>query len=161
MASSDLGKKFEESFRRNWMKVFPGTFIYRLPDQMSGYKNTSNNPCDFLALPVGDKLFMVECKEHKGASIPLTAIPQYDRLLSFKDVQNVYPGVLVWLSEKDIIFWCPIKSMEAAVKDGNKSFGLKMLKEKSYNMLEIPSVKKRTFLECDYSVLVDWTEENK
>jgi hypothetical protein len=69
--------------------------VFRLKDNMNGYKETSGNPCDFLCFPGENKLFMIECKEHKGASIPFTAIPQYDRLLEYKDCPGVYPGVML------------------------------------------------------------------
>lgn len=41
------------------------------------------------------------------------------------------------------------------VNDGKKSISLKMLDEKLYNIIEIPSVKKRVFLESDYTILKD------
>ena len=41
MSKTDLGKSWETVFRRSWEKQFPGTFIHRLPDQMSGYRETS------------------------------------------------------------------------------------------------------------------------
>lgn len=47
---------------------------------------------------------MVECKAHAGASIPFSVIPQYSRLLEYKDFINVFPGIVVWLYEKDIVF---------------------------------------------------------
>ncbi len=119
---------------------------------MNGYKETSGNPCDFLCFP-GEKLFMVECKEHKGASIPFTAIPQYERLLEFKGLPRVFPGVMLWLSEKDLVMWISIVEMEKMVKDGKKSIGIKMLDEKSYNIVVIPSEKKRVYMDSDYSIL--------
>ncbi len=119
---------------------------------MTGYKETSGNPCDFLCFP-GEKLFMVECKEHKGASIPFTAIPQYERLLEFKGLPKVFPGVMLWLSEKDLVMWISIVEMEKMVKDGKKSIGTKMLDEKSYNIVVIPSEKKRVYMDSDYSIL--------
>lgn len=61
---------------------------------MNGFKETSGNPCDFFAFAKG-KFFLVECKEHKGASIPFNAIPQYDRLLKYIDLDGVFPGVLL------------------------------------------------------------------
>ena len=82
-----------------------------------------------------------------------TAIPQYERLLEYKNIPGVYPGVLLWLSEKDKVMWISIIEMEKMVKDGKKSIGLKMLKEKSYNIIEIPSVKKRVYLDSDYTIL--------
>ena len=153
MASANKGKSWEEHFRQDWRKCFPNTFIFRLKDQMTGYKETSGNPCDFLCFPRNNQLFMVECKEHKGASIPFTAIPQYERLLEYKNLPGVYPGVLLWLSEKDKVMWISILEMEKMVKDGKKSIGLKMLQEKSYNIIEIPSVKKRVYLDSDYTIL--------
>ena len=65
--AQNKGKVWEEKFKQDWKKTFPGTFIFRLKDQMTGYKETSGNPCDFLCYPGENKLFMVECKEHKGA----------------------------------------------------------------------------------------------
>lgn len=158
MASANKGKAWEEKFRQDWKKSFPDTFVFRLKDQMTGYKETSGNPCDFLCFPGENKLFMVECKEHKGASIPFTAIPQYDRLLEYKDCPGVYPGVMLWLSEKDIVMWIGIKEMEKMVKDGKKSIGIKMLEDTLYNIMIIPSEKKRIYLESDYSELLNFVE---
>lgn len=125
---------------------------------MTGYKETSGNPCDFLCFPGNNKLFLVECKEHKGASIPFTAIPQYERLLEYKDFPGVYPGVVLWLSEKDIVMWIGIKEMEKMVKDGKKSIGIKMLEDPSYNIMIIPSEKKRIYLESDYTSLLNFVD---
>ena len=44
-------------------------------------------------------------------------------------------------------------------EDGKKSFNIKMLKENTYRIIEIPSVKKRVFLDADYSVLKNLKEE--
>lgn len=38
-------------------------------------------------------------------------------------------------------------------EDGKKSVGIKAVKE-GYNIIEIPSVKLRTFMDSDYSVLL-------
>lgn len=124
---------------------------------MTGFKQTSMNPCDFVCY-VSGKLFLMECKEHLGASIPFSAISQYDRLLAYKGITGVYPGVLVWLSEKDKVFWVPIEEMEKMTLAGEKSVGLKALQDKSYNIVEIPSEKKRVFMESDYSCLLDYVK---
>lgn len=157
MAES-LGKKFETVFKADWKRCFPNSFIYRLPDQMSGFAGAgSSNPCDFLGFTQG-KLFMLECKEHKGASLPFSAIRQIDKLASFIGLEDVYPGVLVWLSEKDIVFWVPIEELKKMQADGLKSVGIKALNEKAYNIVQIPSVKKRTFMASDYSILLTLKE---
>ena len=74
MANTDIGKKFEDRFKKDYQRCFPNTMIHRLPDQQSGYAGGgSSNPCDFMCYP-GDCFLMVECKAHKGTSIPFTAI---------------------------------------------------------------------------------------
>lgn len=158
MAKTDLGKKFETAFKQSWLKSFPGTFVFRLADQLSGFKETSGNPCDFLCFPGHNSLYMVECKEHKGLSIPFAAIPQYERLLNYKDIPNVYPGVTIWFSEKDTVVWVSIQEMEKMYTAGEKSIGLRMLDDPAYKIVVIPSEKKRVFMESNYAVLV---EENK
>ena len=163
MANTDIGKKFEERFRKDYIRCFPETLIYRLPDQQSGYAGGgSSNPCDFMCYP-GDCVLMVECKAHKGASIPFTAIPQYDKQLDYKGLYKTYPGVVVWFYEKDIVIWVSIEEMEKMVSDGEKSIGLRMIDskkpyKKAYNIITIPSTKLRAFMESDYNYLVKQLE---
>lgn len=88
----------------------------------------------------------MECKEHKGLSIPFSAIPQYERMLDFKDLKDVYPGAIIWFSEKDRIIYVSIQEMEKMVADGEKSIGLRMLESKTYDIIELPFEKKRVFL---------------
>lgn len=158
MSSQDIGKKWESKFESTWIKQFPGTLIYRLPDQQGGYAGEGgSNPCDFLCYP-GNCVLMVECKAHKGASIPFNAIPQYERQLKYKGRHKTFPGVLVWFYEKDIIIWVSIEEMEKMVADGEKSIGLRMMKEnypKKYCIIGVPAVKLRTFMEADINYLVE------
>lgn len=157
MADTSLGKKWEEVFKKTWREQFPGTFVFRLHDQMNGYREVSGNPCDFLCMPT-NKLFLMECKEHKGASIPFADIPQYERLLEYKNMKNTFPGVLVWFSEKDTVIWVSIYEMEKMVNDGEKSIGLRMLKDNKYKLAVLPAEKKRVFMTPDYSCLLDLKE---
>lgn len=160
MANTDIGKKFEDRFKKDYERCFPKTMIYRLPDQQSGYAGGgSQNPCDFFCYP-GDCVLMVECKAHKGASIPFTAIPQYERMLDYKGLYKTYPGVVVWFYEKDTVIWVSIEEMEKMVQHGEKSIGLRMTDTKkpypkSYNIITIPSEKLRVFMETDYNYLVE------
>jgi hypothetical protein len=160
MASQDIGKKFEDRFKKDYIQCFPDTLIYRLPDQQSGYAGGgSSNPCDFMCYP-GNCVLMVECKAHAKASIPFSAIPQYERLLDYKGLYKTFPGVVVWFYEKDIVIWVSIEEMEKMVNDGEKSIGLRMVDKKkpykkSYIIHELPSKKLRTFMETDYNYLVE------
>ena len=164
MANTDIGKKWENKFKSTWEKQFPNTLLYRLPDQQSGYAGSGgSNPCDFMCYP-GDCILMVECKAHKGASIPFNDIPQYERQLEYKDCYKTFPGVLVWFYEKDIIIWVSIEEMEKMVLDGEKSIGLRMIDEKkpykkAYNIMTVPAQKLRTFMEADLNYLVEHLED--
>lgn len=151
------GKIFEDKFKENWKNCFPNTFIYRLPDQLTGFKATSQNPCDFFCFN-GRKMFMIECKSHKGSSIPFNAMPQYERLLEYKNILNVYPGFIIWFREKDKIIWADINVVEKIYNDGNKSIQLRMLDNNDYDLKELPSVKKRVYLDTDYKYLANLYE---
>lgn len=158
MAGKNLGKAFEDRVKKDWLRCFPDTLCYRLPDQQSGYAGGGgSNPCDFFCF-TGNELLMIECKAHAGSSISFSEIRQYDKMLGYKNLKNVYPGVLVWFYEKDIIIWVSIEEMEKMVNDGEKSIGLRMMKEnypKKYRIINIPATKLRTFMEADLNYLVE------
>ena len=132
-----------------------------MPDQQSGYAGGgSQNPCDFVCYP-GCCELMVECKATKGSSINFSKIPQYDRLLDYKGLYKTHPGVVVWFYEKDVVIWVSIEEMEKMVNDGEKSIGLRMMKEnypKKYRIINIPATKLRVFMEADLNYLVKQLE---
>jgi hypothetical protein len=159
--STDIGKKFEDRFRKDYQRCFPGTLIYRLPDQQSGYAGGgSSNPCDFFCYP-GTCVLMAECKAHAGASIPFSAIRQYEKMKDYKGLEKTHVGVVVWFYEKDTVIWVSIEEMEKMKEvDGEKSIGLRMIDskkpyKKTYNIITIPSEKLRVFMESDYNYLVE------
>lgn len=87
------GKQFEERFKKDWESTFPKSFLTRLPDQVSGYKG-SRNICDFIGY-THDKLFLLECKTHKGLSIPFSAISQHETLVKYVGLPGVRAGVVL------------------------------------------------------------------
>ena len=154
MSNTKLGKKFEQRFREDWKKCFPNTFIYRLPDQITGYKDTSQNPCDFLAFN-NNTLWMLECKETTEGTINFAKIPQLDRLKDYIGLDHVEQYIIVWYSSFDKVIACPASEALKMRNDGKKSISLKMLEDKSYNIIDIPSKKLRTFMESDYTCLLN------
>ena len=90
----DFGKAFETQFREDWKRTFPDSSLYRLPDQQSYYKGASTNPCDFIGFNDGI-LYLLECKTHKGASIPFDAMPQYERLKQYVGKPGIRVGFVV------------------------------------------------------------------
>ena len=142
------GKQFEQKFKEDFLKL-PNSTIDRLYDTMSGYKAISQ-VSDFIAYRYPN-IFYVECKSHKGASIPINNITQYDSLLSKVGIMGVRCGVVLWLYEKDVVLYIPIQTVKQLKDDGEKSIGLRHLD--NYRIINVPSVKKRVFMDSDYSVL--------
>ena len=153
--SRDYGKAFETKFKEDWIKTIPNCSIDRIYDTMNGFKAISNIS-DFIGYSYPN-IFYLECKSHKGASLPLVNISQYEKLVTKVGIKGVRVGVILWLYEKDRVFYIPISTITALKRDGKKSVGIKAVEE-GYNIIEIPSVKKRVFCDSDYSVLLNLKE---
>lgn len=151
---ASLGKKFEEKFRQCWAETIPDSFCYRLNDQMSGYLGSSNIS-DFICYKQPD-LFLIECKERKGNTFPID-FRQYDGLTQYADVEGVHAGVVLWMSDHDVVFWIPIKTFMQLKAEDKKSFNIK--DKDKYECLELPSKKLRTFMNTDYSALIEYYKE--
>lgn len=153
--AQNRGKEFEARFKQQFLASFPNSFILRLPDQVSGYKYTSSNICDFIGYAKG-KLYLIECKTHLGASFPLSNLSQYNKLLPYVGIPGVRVGVVLWLIDKDKIFYVPISTVIQMKIKNKKSISYKDTDK--WRIMEIPSIKKVVFMDSDYSVL-DLLEE--
>lgn len=148
--ANNYGKAFEQKFKKDFLKTVPNSTIDRLYDTMSGYKAISQIS-DYIGYSFPN-IFYMECKSHKGASIPFDNITQYSKLLQKVGIPGVRAGVILWLIDKDIVYYIPISTIKQMKKDGKKSVGISAVD--NYNIIEIPSVKKRVFMDSDYSVLL-------
>lgn len=158
MARPNRGKEFEQHFAKDWKKCFPKTFILRLKDDTSGYYGTGKNPCDFLCFPKS-KLYMLETKSHYDNRFPFSDFSQYDTLIKYKDCKNVEIGLIVWFIDFDKILYFPLDSITQMMNDGLKSINLRKIDElNKYYHIEVPSIKKRVFLESDYSCIINSRE---
>lgn len=151
----NYGKQFEDKFKQDWKKSFPKSFILRLNDQVSGYKFTSSNICDFIAYTHG-KLFLLECKSHSGASLPFTDVPQYQRLKTYSGFEGIRVGIVLWLYDKDKCLYVPIKTVTKLMSENQKSVGIRHMQDE--DIIEIPSNKKRVFMDSDYSFMTTLPE---
>lgn len=150
------GKQFEQKFKEDWLKTFPRSILIRLPDQQSFYYGSSRNPCDYVAYNK-KHFFMLECKTHKGNTFPLSNFTQYDLLSTFpfSDIEGSHCGIILWMIEhENAIFYIPIQTVTKMKKDGLKSFNVLKHDFQKYKVVKIPSKKKRTFYDSDYSVLL-------
>lgn len=153
---TNRGKQFEKKFANDFLKI-ENSSLDRLYDVTSGYKSISQIS-DFIGY-IYPNIFYLECKTHKGNTFPWTNLTQYEKLLPKVGIKGVRVGMILWMIEHDVIVYIPISSIKKMKEDGKKSFNIKMLKENTYRIIEIPSVKKRVFLDADYSVLKNLKEE--
>ncbi len=147
---TNYGKKFEQQVKSDLLRCFPNSFVLRLPDQQSGYYGTSQNICDFI-LFTNKTLFLLECKSHKGNTFPLSNLTQFGKLQQYKNVNDLKVGVIIWFIDHDKVVYVPIQYVIQMIDDGSKSINIKD-NDKYY---ELPSVKKRTFMETDYTKLLE------
>lgn len=145
------GKQFEKLFMEQWHTAFPNSFIYRLKDDISQYKMTAANPCDFICF-VKNHLYLLETKTIQGNTFPFSNLSQYDKLLSYSSIDGLVAGVIIWYTERDKVFFVPIQTIKKMKEDGLKSVNVKTALD-SYYVLDIPSVKKRVFMDSDYTIL--------
>ena len=145
------GKQFEHKFSEDVKKTFKDCVLIRLPDQLSGYKYSSTNICDFLLYKY-PAFYFIECKSIDGNTFPFVNLSQYEKLLTKVGIPGVRAGVIIWFKDHDKVIYIPVKTIQQMKKDNKKSVNIK--KDLNlYRIFEIPSVKKRVFLECNYTLL--------
>lgn len=145
------GKQYEAQVKKNWYKAFPKSFIYRVPDQVTGYKGATN-VSDFIGF-AGGNLFLVECKSHQGNTFPFANLTQYNMLLSYLGIPGVRIGVFLWMIDHGVEIYLPIETVKKMKADGLKSFNVKYIGDDKYRFFVFSSIKKRVFLDSDYSLL--------
>ena len=148
---TNYGKAFEDKFKSDFIRTVPNCSLDRIYDVSLGYKSISNIS-DYIGYSYPN-IYYLECKSHKGASIPFTAITQYEKLTKKVGIPGVRAGIILWLYEKDIVMYVPISTITEIMKTEKKSVGIVDLDK--YNIKVVPSIKKRVFMDSDYSVLLD------
>lgn len=152
--SKDFGKTFEKKFKEDFLKV-PNATIDRLYDVVMGYKSIKQIS-DYIGF-IFPNIFYLECKTHKGASLPLCNISQYDNLCRKVSIKGVRSGVVLWLYEKDKVLYIPTKTITKLKENGEKSVGMRHLNS-NYRIFELPSTKRRIFMDTDYTLLTKLKE---
>lgn len=154
MAKPNYGKQFEQKFKEDMLQI-DGVDLLRLPDQFNGYKNSSN-PCDFLVYKFPIKLY-IELKCRYGNTFSLNDLSQYDKLLMRDSIKGVFPLAIIWFIDYDKVIAFPISSIKKMRDDGLKSINIKTYSK--YEYFEIPSIKKRVFMDSDYKSLFQYLVE--
>jgi len=118
-------------------------------------KFTSANPCDFICYKYPN-LYCIECKSVSGNTFPITNLTQLDKLKSFLGIEGIRCGVLIWFIDHDKEVYVPIKTFIKLQQEDKKSFNIKTTPQEDY--LLIPTIKKKVFLDADYSILLNLEE---
>ena len=156
MSGVNRGKQFELKFKEDWERTFGKYTIDRLYDSVSGYKAISNIS-DFIGYKF-PHLFYLECKSVNNNTFPFQNLTQYDKLLPKVGLKGVRVGVVIWFKDHDKVWYVPISTISKMKQDGKKSVNVLKSQNEGYNIIEIPSVKKRVFMDSDYSVLLTLEE---
>lgn len=149
------GKAFEAKVKEDFLKL-PNASIDRLYDTMSGMYGV-RNLCDMIGY-VYPNIFYLELKSYHGNTFPLADLRQYPKLLPKIGIKGVRVGVVLWFIDHDTVLYIPISSIKKMKDDNKKSINIKMLSEGKYDMIKLPSIKKRVFMDTDYTPLLDMKE---
>ena len=144
------GKPFEAKFKEDFLKI-PGATLDRIYDSTNGHKGVSNI-CDFICY-VFPYILYAETKSINENTFPINNLTQYERLLEKKGIRGVKAGAIIWFVKHDRVIFCPIETFEKLKLDGFKSVNILKTDFNEYPVIEIPSVKKRVYMDSDYSVL--------
>lgn len=153
-STKNFGKQFEQRVYEDFKRCYPEGLILRMHDQMSGFKTVSKNLCDYISY-VKPIFYALEIKSVQTPSFPFTNLHQYDQMEAVCNIEGVKPLVIIWFVEKDLILAVPIQTIRKMKKDGLKSLNPTKLDTNKYYMMNVPSVKLRTFMKSDYRCLDD------
>jgi len=150
------GKAFEDKFKADFTKSLgPEATIDRLYDSTSGWR--ISNISDFIAY-FYPYIFYIECKSKEGNTFPFSNLTQYEDLLVKVGKKGVRAGVVIWFIDHDKVIYVPISSITKMKEDGKKSINIRTIDEDGYKYFNVPSTKKRVFLDSNYCILME-TEE--
>lgn len=144
------GKEFESKVKEDFQKI-PCSHIERIYDNMSGYKSIKGR-ADYFAY-IYPNLYYLECKTHYGNTFPLSNLTQYTALLEVAGIPGIRAGVLLWMIDHDRVIYLPVSTIKIMKENGEKSYNIIKHGVDKYRVFEIPSIKKRIFMDSDYSVL--------
>lgn len=137
----NLGKQFEQNFRKS-IPVNNKIYYYRLKDSASSYyggneglRFSQNNIADAFLFYVGEYnnlLFILEFKNHKGKSLPLSCIRE-NQLKEMTEASNkldVMPVLVVFFADIEECYSLNIEYVDKFIKENDrKSIPIDYFKE--------------------------------
>lgn len=150
--AQNQGKAFEARLKQDFLQL-EDAVIDRLYDPVGGYRGISN-VCDFIGY-VYPYIYYLECKSTEQNTFSLVKLTQYNALLKKKNKKGVNAGVVIWFKKAQKIAYISIEEFERIKDLGYKSINVKMIGDTNFQVIEIPSRLKRTFLTSDYGILIE------
>lgn len=161
MAGFNRGKQWEAKFKNDFLKI-PYSTLDRLYDSMNGFKSIST-VSDFIGF-IGNpdtqsgNIYYLECKSTLGNTFPIANLTQFDKLNEKSGKPGVRAGVVLWFINHDCVWYVPVSTIAKMKAAEKKSINVRTDLDAGYNIIKIPAVKRRVFLDCDYSILKDLKE---
>ena len=173
--TKSYGKEFERQVYKNFSEV-DGVSIDRVPDQVTRYKGSSSNICDFIVYQKPTLLYL-ECKSTHGASFSIHSVPkpdkkgelhgfygdirdgQWDGLSEKSKINGVRAGIILWFVDKDVTLYIPIEILNILRDNGFKSINYnidteKFISDTNYKgnkeIIKVSGNKKRTLFDYDF-----------
>ncbi|HIG0360431.1 Holliday junction resolvase RecU [Clostridium botulinum] len=157
---SNPGKKFEEDIKKsvpNWC------WIYRFKDGTANFAGTKNenvrfqahNICDFMIM-AKERLFLLELKSHKGASIPFNCVRKTQlREMAEINYSNIKAFFLFNFRDKERTYAIGAITLKKFIENADrKSIPINWCKD---NGIEITSEKKRSRFRYDLEALLNYS----
>ena len=128
----------------------PNTFVLRLYDVTTGFKN-QNNPCDLIVFKNGT-LNLFECKAIHGNTLNFKSHirkNQWDKLLEYSFLPGVNAGIICWFIDLEKTLFIDIQYLDLLKSKQAKSFNINKSVE-VVPTIEIKGQKKKVFF--DYNL---------
>jgi penicillin-binding protein-related factor A (putative recombinase) len=155
------GKQFEKTIEKQ-LKELSIVRCERLHDQMTGFVEVSKNPADFIVYKY-PYMYYVECKTTHEPSIPITNLPQLERIAERCTTPGIKGKFIIWFVTKQKTYWVDYTFVQKCVQMGCKSINYNLFehecnKEKPLVKL-IPAKYLRVFGKYDLSGI--WEDNNE
>lgn len=127
----NLGKMFEQNFRKS-IPISNKIYYYRLKDSASSYyggneqlRFSQNNIADAFMFVVGNyatNLLILEYKNHKGKSLPLTCIRenQLKEMIEANKKVGVIPMIIVFFIDAEKCYSLNIEYVDKFIKENDR-----------------------------------------
>jgi len=138
------GKRFEQDFKAS---IPDWCWVYRLRDSAGTWQGgentrfTPSNICDFMVL-ARDRLFLLELKSHKGASIPFSCIRE-NQLNDLSEIlyPNIRPRFIFNFRDREKTYMISARKIKKFIQETDrKSIPIDWCQE---NGIEVEGVKKK------------------